>query len=183
MAERKISGNVRIGGIYECDFGSYKAKNGGVTVLRDEAVCDDLNYRIPNEMIKRRPVVVVSKHRGVCTVVPISTTKEKQPKNPKKDLIENGICIDFKGLIPKTHFYDPETPCWAVCYAVQMIDIGRLRDIYDQDEQKHLTVSISAEMVRNVRFGIVKAIGLPSLVHNAPESTNFADEVVETEIA
>lgn len=164
MAERKISGNLQIGGIYECNFGSYKSTVGGITEKRDEADCNDLNYRIPNEMIKCRPVVVISKHRGVCTVIPVSTTREKENRNPKKDLVENGICVPLQGLIPTTHFYDSTTPCWGVCYSAQTIDIGRLRDIFDKNTQKYVSANVTPEVLLKLRFGVVKAIGLPSLV-------------------
>lgn len=164
MATHKIAGNLQIGGIYECNFGSYKSIHGGTTEKRDEADSNKLDYRIPNEMIKSRPVVVISKHRGVCTVIPVSTTPEKAHKNPKKDLIKNGICVPLQGFIPTTHFYDSTTPCWGVCYSAQTIDIGRLRDIFDKSTQKYVSASVTPNILLKLRFGVVKAIGLPSLV-------------------
>jgi uncharacterized protein YifN (PemK superfamily) len=164
LAEHKIAGNLQIGGIYECNFGSYKSINGGTTEQRDEADSSKLDYRIPNEMIKCRPVIVISKHRGVCTVIPVSTTREKEHKNPKKDPIKNGICVPLQGFIPTTHFYDSTTPCWGVCYSAQTVDIGRLRDIFDKSTGKHVSASVTADILLKLRFGVVKAIGLPSLV-------------------
>lgn len=104
LATHKIAGNLQIGGIYECNFGSYKSIHGGTTEKRDEADSNKLDYRIPNEMIKSRPVVVISKHRGVCTVIPVSTTPEKAHKNPKKDLIENGIVFLYRVLFQQHIF-------------------------------------------------------------------------------
>lgn len=163
MAVHKIEGNLRIGGIYECNFGSYKCTSGGHTEKRDEADGNDLNYRIPNEMIKRRPVVVINKHRGLCTVIPVSSTREKEHRNPKKDMAHVGICVPLQGHIPKTHFYD-DSPCWGVCYAAQTIDIGRLRDIYDKNTSSFVKATVPPEMILKLRFGIIKAIGLGSLV-------------------
>lgn len=168
MAIRRISGNVRIGGIYECDFGSYKKINGGLTVSRDEADDTDLNYRIPNEMIKRRPVVVISRHKGLCTVVPVSATEEKAHKNPKKDMIIQGVCVPLQGHMPQTHFYTSGC-CWAICYAAQTIDIGRLRDIYNRDVSEFVRTTVSSEMLLKLRFGVIKAIGLSSLVPSSEE--------------
>lgn len=163
MALHKIRGNLRIGGIYECNFGSFKCTSGGHTEKRDEADDSDLNYRIPNEMIKLRPVVVINKHRGLCTVIPVSSTREKEHKNPKKDVVNMGICVSMQGHIPKTHFYD-DSPCWGVCYAAQTIDIGRLRDIYDKTTKTFVTATVPSELLLKLRFGVVKAVGLTSLV-------------------
>ncbi len=163
MATLRIAGNVRIGGIYECNFGSYMCVNGGVTESRLDADENNLNYRIPNEMIKRRPVVVINKHRGLCTVIPVSSTREKPHRNPKKDVVEQGICVPLQGFIPRTHFYD-NRPCWGVCYAAQTIDSGRLRDIFDKNTSSYVKAAVPPEMLLKLRFGVVKAIGLASLI-------------------
>lgn len=163
MALLRISGNVVIGGIYECNFGAFKNRAGGVTNSRDEADDSDMNYRIPNEMIKRRPVVVIKKHRGLCTVVPVSATREKLHKNPRKDLVNQGICVPLQGHIPVTHFYTGG-PCWGVCYAAQTIDAGRLRDIYNKNTSSFESAFVSADVLLKLRFGIIKAIGLESLI-------------------
>lgn len=163
MAVHRIAENIRIGGIYECNFGSYKCVNGGLTESRADADEADLNYRIPNEMIKRRPVVVINKHRGLCTVIPISSTREKPHKNPKKDVVNQGICVPLQGYIPITHFYKND-PCWGVCYAAQTIDIGRLRDIYDKNTSLYVKATVPSEMLLKLRFGVIKSIGLESLV-------------------
>lgn len=84
MSKTKIAENVKIGHIYECNFGLYKKIDGsGETSNAIEASDGDLNYRIPHELIKKRPVIVIGKHRGLCTVVPISTTFEDHKKEKK----------------------------------------------------------------------------------------------------
>lgn len=168
MAQLKISGNVTVGGIYECDFGAYRSVGNGVTHSRDNAVDSDMNYRIPNEMIKRRPVIVISKHRGLCTVVPVSATREKVNRNPRKDLVHQGICVSLQGYVPETHFYDGRDN-WGVCYAAQTIDSGRLRDIYDRTTGSFKKSVVPPELLLKLRFGVVKAIGLPSLVPEEEE--------------
>lgn len=100
MAILRIKGNVRIGGIYECSFGQFKkiaSLGGGLTPSRDDADESDLNYRIPNELIKKRPVIVISKHRGLCTVVPVTGTKELH-KKPEKVPENMGIHVQLQGL-------------------------------------------------------------------------------------
>lgn len=161
---------MRVGGIYECNFGSYKSLVSGeeVTHSRDDADEENLNYRIPNEMIKRRPVVVIKKHRGLCMVVPVSATREKPHKNPRKDQVEQGICVPLSAWIPQTRFYTGKD-CWGVCYAAQTIDIGRLRDIYDKNTGTFVNAMVSDEMLLKLRFGIVKAVGLESLVPSTEE--------------
>lgn len=78
-------------------------------------------------------------------------------------MVHVGICVPLQGHIPKTHFYD-DSPCWGVCYAAQTIDIGRLRDIYDKNTSSFVKATVPPEMILKLRFGIIKAIGLGSLV-------------------
>ena len=156
---------MNVGGVYECNFGSYKSTitDEEITHIRDDADDNNLNYRIPNEMIKCRPVVVIKRHRGLCTVVPVSATREKEHRDPRKDLVLQGICVPLEAYIPRTHFYVGK-PCWGVCYAAQTIDAGRLRDIFDKNTGKFVSATVPSEMLLKLRFGIIKAIGLESLV-------------------
>lgn len=178
MAILKIKDNVKIGGIYECDFGLYKEIGTvtGVTKDADKADINNLNYKIPHELIKRRPVVVVSKHRGLCLVVPISTTKETHKKTSK--IPENqGIHVkltetDFPS---SAHFYSNKVDMWAKCNLVTAIDSGRLRDLYSKNEDgKRIFLDvfkIPQETLIKIREGIVKSIGFQEILEKEEENT------------
>lgn len=165
MAILRIKNNVKIGGVYECSFGSFKKlleHGGGVTNQRGEADESDHNYRIPNELIKKRPVIVISKHRGLCTVVPVSGTKELNTK-PGKVPETMGIHVQLQGHIPTTHRYE-DKPCWGLCNLAHTIDSGRLRDIYDENTKGFIVSAVSQEMLIKLRFGVMRSIGMGSLI-------------------
>ncbi|KUM52197.1 type II toxin-antitoxin system PemK/MazF family toxin [Rheinheimera sp. EpRS3] len=166
MAQLKINGNVKIGHIYECEFGMFKKKMDGLTTSdKDDAVQDDYNYRIPNEMIKRRAVVVVGKHRGQYVVVPISSTKETANR-VEKEPESKGFHVPLKlGDFPVTKRYEAETARWAKSNLVTTIDGGRLRDIYDDVQQSHILAhQMSEDTLKKVREGIIISIGMNSLL-------------------
>ncbi|HTG56479.1 MAG TPA: type II toxin-antitoxin system PemK/MazF family toxin [Niabella sp.] len=165
MAQLKIAGNVRIGHIYECDFGLYKKPDGTVTDNRDEACTDDYNYRIPNEMIKKRAVVVIGKHRGIYLVVPISSTKETAVR-PDKEPESKGFHIKLTEQdFPVTSRYQAGTERWAKSNLIEAVDGGRLRDI--RSDQGHLSAhKITDETLRKIREGVMIAIGLRDLIPN-----------------
>lgn len=171
MAMTKIAGNVKIGGIYECDFGLFKANSElcamNTTSNADQALSDDLNYKIPHELIKKRPVIVIGKHRGLSLVVPISTTKELHKKASK--ISENqGIHIklnetDFPAGAYK---YQNDIDMWAKCNLISHVDNGRLRDLRSSlDTSQHLPVFIvSPETLEKIRTGVLLSIGMKPLL-------------------
>ncbi len=86
-------------------------------------MCDYGTGFVPPEMVKPRRVVVISpkwlNNRGICTVVPISTT----PPTP-----ELSIHIRFEA--GKYVFFSDKKPCWAKCdmqSAVSMKRLDRIR--------------------------------------------------------
>jgi uncharacterized protein YifN (PemK superfamily) len=165
MAKLKINGNVKIGGIYECHFGSYKHKTIAGQTTNDpvEASVNDYNYPIPLEIIKKRAVVVIAKDRGLCTVVPISSTKEKFTK-PSKDPVAKGIHILLGNDFPTTHHYQTKDR-WAKSNLVRTIDSSRLTDIYCSNHGGFIqTHQISEEILRKIRYGVIIHIGLRDLV-------------------
>lgn len=181
MAKKLIAGNVKIGGIYECDFGLFKDNNQCqklTTTDSSEADISDLNYKIPHELIKKRPVVVVSKHRGLCLVVPISTTQELHKKKVK--IPENqGIHVK----IPHSDFpqgafkYAHNVDMWAKCNLITHVDVGRLRDLRSSNNTSaHLPVfTVSNELLKKIRHGIILSIGMKELLEAAQESSTEAE--------
>ncbi len=167
MAQLKITGNVRIGHIYECEFGFFKHTNGiNVTSNRDEAIEDDYNYKIPNEIIKKRPVIVIGKHKGLYIVVPISSTEEthrKPHKNPENTGLHTRLqAIDF----PETHHYRTNITRWAKSNLVSSVDGGRLRDIFNHNTRAFVPAHrISDDTLKKVREGVIIAIGMRDLLH------------------
>ena len=165
MAILRIKDNVKIGGIYECSFGSFKrliSEGGGLTHSRTEADESDLNYRIPTELIKKRPVIVISKHRGLCTVIPVSGTKELHSK-PAKVPESMGVHVQLQGHLPITHKY-MDIPCWGLCNLAHTIDSGRLRDIYDENAKLFFKGAVSPELLLKLRFGVMRSVGMGSLI-------------------
>lgn len=65
-----VIGNIKRGHILECHFGNYThAKDGeGNAILDDNGVAtydrEHFNTRIPHEIRKTRPVVVLGDHKG-----------------------------------------------------------------------------------------------------------------------
>lgn len=173
MAQLRIKGNVRIGCIYDCNFGLYKEKGSVTKTTTDHHNAElNFNYRIPQELIKKRPVIVVSKHRGLCVVVPISTTKEIHKKESK--IPENqGLHVKLTSNdFPKNSYqYDNREDMWAKCNLVSCIDAGRLSDLFskiDENGQKIFveTFKIPDETLFKIRLGILKAIGCSALLKN-----------------
>lgn len=170
MAMTKIDGKVKIGGIYECDFGLFKANQNCLTETTSdarEAVDNDLNYKIPHELIKKRPVIVIGKHRGLSLVVPISTTKETHKKAHK--IPENqGIHIklmatDFPSNV---HKYQNNVDMWAKCNLITHIDNGRLTDLRSSSNpRQHLPVFIiPQDTLEKIKMGVLLSIGMQSLL-------------------
>ncbi|MDF5456929.1 hypothetical protein HKB36_06810, partial [Vibrio parahaemolyticus] len=159
MARLKISGNVRIGHIYECEFGLFKHTDGvSTTSNRDFACEDDYNYRIPNEIIKKRAVVVIGKHRGLYLVVPISSTKETD-KKPHKNPEVTGLHTKLQaGDFPETHHYEVGKERWAKSNLVCSVDGGRLRDIFNRNTNGFIPAhKVSDETLKKVREGVLIA--------------------------
>ncbi|PKG73036.1 hypothetical protein CXF86_19770 (plasmid) [Shewanella sp. GutCb] len=165
MAKLRISGNVRIGHIYECNFGLFKKNATEATPSKHEAVENDYNYRIPNEIIKKRAVVVIGKHRGQYIVVPISSTEEtdkKPAKNPENKGFHVRLGLDD---FPVTKHYLAEKIRWAKSNLVSTIDGGRLTDIYDSNIPANIPAhKVSDETLREIREGVIISIGMNDLL-------------------
>lgn len=170
MAQLQISGNVKIGHVYECDFGLFKKEtpshpNDLATSNKFEASEKDYNYRIPNELVKKRAVVVIGKHGGQYIVVPISSTMETHKKAHKVPEVM-GIHIRLLEVdMPITLRYTKEKARWAKSNLVTTVDGGRLRDVFDQATRKSIPAHpVSAKTLEQIRYGVILSIGMPHLI-------------------
>lgn len=157
-----IIGNIKRGDILECDFGNYKevvGENGEVTFDRSH-----FDTRIPHEMRKTRPVLVIGDHKGQYLVVPISSTEDTH-NNPRKTGVGRGFHIQLAAdAIPVTHFYEAGVTRWAKANMVQSVDRHRLSNIYCKKRRERLHLAVPTATLREVQEALIKAIGLPDLL-------------------
>ncbi len=178
MALTRVAGQIRIGHVYECDFGRFKkAGSNAVTSDREEADTTAYDYRIPNEMVKRRAAVVIGKHRGLYLVVPVSSTYEGD-KKPHKIPENTGMHVPMGDDFPETQRYEKGKQRWAKCNLVQSIDGGRLTDIYDHGINKNIPAyKVSEETLLKIRYGVMISRGRGTLVPKADAAPAEAVEI------
>ena len=122
----------------------YAPQNGSILVC-------DYDGILP-EMVKRRPVVVVSSvSEGLCIVVPLSTSPPVhiQPWNLKVVLSEP---------LPPPYI---QMTCWAKCDMVQSVSFERLfllREGKDNGKRKYISRSVGEENLAAIRSGIWRAV-------------------------
>lgn len=116
-------------------------------------------FREP-EMVKRRPVVVVSPrlpHRdGLCTVVPLSTTAPVQAVS---------YVVELSVPMPLPSPFDAQT-VWAKCDMLATVSFERLdlfRTKRDQSgRRKYLHPRLGVDDLARVRGAILSALGMTS---------------------
>ena len=126
-------------------------------------VCDYNTGFVAPEMLKRRPVVVISpnfKHRsGLCTVVPLSTT-------PPDHLVDYHCEINFERRLPQP--FDAES-MWAKGDMVATVGFHRLdllrtgRD--STGKRKYIEPKLSQEDMQKIYSCVLHAIGLSRLTN------------------
>lgn len=140
----------KIGEVLECDFGNFKK-------IGQEIDKRNYNGRIPNEMIKRRMVMVINpKIGGGChLVVPISSTRNVSS-------IRNGTHVSLDEQYFKvTDFYDRRER-WAKCETLQLVSNQRLFKMIDNGER--FDQILPREVVELIQRGIIAAINGKSLI-------------------
>lgn len=145
-----ITYTPKVGDILECDFGNFKGEEGNY---------DKRNYdgRIPNEMIKRRMVVVINPKvgGGLNLVVPISSTKNIAA-------ITKGTHIPLDAsLFRETHFYE-DRKRWAKCETIQLVSRERLFKMIDNGQR--FEQKLPRETVELIQKGVITAINAKSLL-------------------
>ena len=164
MSQLRINGNVKIGHVYDCIFGEFKKLGSGTTANRDEASLD-YNYRIPNEIVKTRLVVVIGKHRGQYNVVPISATKETAKRKDKEPEAKGFHVMLDDNDIPVTPRYSYGVHRWALSNLITTVDGGRFRDLFNSDTKKPvLSQKVSDNTLRKIREGVIISIGMRDLI-------------------
>ncbi|WP_417493761.1 type II toxin-antitoxin system PemK/MazF family toxin [Maricaulis sp.] len=112
----------------------------------------------PPEMVKRRPVVVLSprlrRRDGLVSVVPLSTTRPGRP-------VPYVVPLSLTPLPPAP--FDAQA-CWAKCDMVSCVGFGRL-DFFRTPRggvrrRTYLKLGLSADQLAQVRCGVKHALGL-----------------------
>ena len=122
-------------------------------------ICDyTTGFRKP-EMVKRRPVVVVSprlrRRNGLCAVVPLSTT-------PPNSAEAYHCRIVFERSLPEP-WSSPEM--WAKCDMLATVGFGRLDLIRTARDpatgtRKYLTVQLKSEDLESVKRAVLASLGM-----------------------
>ena len=123
-------------------------------------VCDFAGYREP-EMVKRRPVVVISprfrQRDGLCTVVPLSTTKPRTVCEYHCELV-------FDPVMPKPY---SEPQMWVKADMVCAVSFDRLTLPYIGKDPQGTRVydirHISEDDLRRVQVCVLNGMGLARL--------------------
>ena len=122
-------------------------------------ICDFRTGFVPPEMVKKRPVVVVSprfrKGTNLCTVVPLSRTPPKIVKAYHHELDPTSHPDYCRGLtLP---------PVWAKCDMVTTVSIDRL-DRYRlkalHTNRQYVAHTIENADLQAIQAGILNALGL-----------------------
>lgn len=124
-------------------------------------VCNyDTGFR-PPEMVKVRPVVVVSpqRHNGLtCTIVPLSTTEPEHPSDLQHELHPFSLPARLRS----------RGRTWAKCDMVNTVSLERLDRVKDgrgpDGIRKFVTQSVTLDDLHSIRRGILLALGLGTLV-------------------
>lgn len=116
-------------------------------------VCDYCTGFVPPEMVKARPVVVVSprlRHRNdLCTVVPLSTTAP--------DPVEDYHCsIMLPRPLPKP--FDT-LPMWAKCDMLSTVSFKRL-NLISIGRRQYITPAVGDNNLEQIKRCILYALGM-----------------------
>jgi len=150
-----ISYNPDVGEVLICDFGQF----------RDPPLTPAFDGRLPPEMIKRRPVVVLSsKISRACIVVPLSTTLDKAK-------LAKGMHVEVpKQAIPELAYFTPETR-WAKSDLVSQVSHERLYMLRDPSRSHTHKHHLSRELVAEIQKAVIKSISASWLLAPAIDET------------
>lgn len=112
-------------------------------------MCDFSGFIAP-EMVKTRPVVVISKHKkngGLVTIVPLSTTKP-EPLEPYHYPMPSNPLPDKSNI-----------QCWAKCDMVYTVSLARL-DRYKLKKREYIVPVINNEDFEQIQKAVAKALKL-----------------------
>ncbi|MFZ7321324.1 type II toxin-antitoxin system PemK/MazF family toxin [Comamonas jiangduensis] len=176
---KTISKNPKRGDIYECLFGHFLPVDPAQP--QGPFRKDNFDYRIPNEIRKRRPVVILSDRSGQFIVVPISTREDIAKKAHKKAEAQ-GIHVRIpEGAIPETGFYKKGTLCWAKADLIQTVDVKRLRE-FPKGDGTHVTGAVDGKTLQEIQDAVLRALGLKEknrLTNSQKQTDESVEEPVE----
>ncbi|OSI13746.1 hypothetical protein BWD09_12660 [Neisseria dentiae] len=112
-------------------------------------ICDFRGYEVP-EMIKKRPVVVIAKHKHnsqLVSIVPLSSTEPSIYDNYHHKMSNNP-------LPDKQHI-----ECWAKCDMVATVSLNRL-DRYKPANGQRCVPQISYEDFQAIKSAVANALKL-----------------------
>lgn len=116
-------------------------------------MCDYRTGFAPPEMVKARPVVVVSprlrRREGLCTIVPFSTT-------PPAPVEAHHCALRLLSPLPKP-FDAPDV--WAKCDMLATVSFQRL-DLIRVGKRKYIVPELSDHQLEAVRRGVLHALGM-----------------------
>jgi mRNA interferase MazF len=113
---------------------------------------------LPPEMVKRRPVIVVSprlpRRDGLCAVVPLSGTK---PDHPVPYVVQLELAEDLPHPFPQKVW-------WAKCDMIATVGFKRL-DLFrtvrgDGGQRRYLHPKLDDEQFALVKAGIIAGLGI-----------------------
>ncbi len=113
--------------------------------------CDYRGFVLP-EMVKKRPVIVVSKHRQnskLLAVVPISSTP---PTNPTDYHVEMDVQFCSAHLSIQK--------CWVKCDMINVVSTDRLNLVRDKKSGIRHAPDVGIIFLDRIKEGIRKAHGL-----------------------
>jgi mRNA interferase MazF len=124
-------------------------------------ICDYDTGFAPPEMVKRRPVVVISpqitKRVGLCTVIPLSTT-------PPENIMPYHCQIKINPPLPKP--WDAQEP-WVKADMVFAAAFSRLNLIQEPrrrgDERNYIIYALPDDELKKIRKCLLFSLGLGSL--------------------
>lgn len=112
-------------------------------------MCDFRGYVVP-EMVKVRPVIIVSrnrKNRELITVVPLSTTAPEYLEGHHHELSSNPL-PGKEGVT-----------CWAKCDMIATVSLARL-DRYKVARREYVAPSLAEADFEAIKKAIMSALGL-----------------------
>lgn len=123
-------------------------------------MCDfTTGFRLP-EMVKNRPVVVISrKHRDLCTVVPLSTVEPSPVEPCHHKLSEHSLPFQLtKGR-----------DVWAKCDMITTVGFGRLdRILIGRDRRtgrrQYASQRVNRADLRAIRAAVLHVLALNDLI-------------------
>jgi uncharacterized protein YifN (PemK superfamily) len=169
---KSITTNPTRGDVYDCIFGNYLPLDPSQPTGPFDKT--SYNYRIPHEMRKRRPVVILGERNKQLLVAPISTTEDVHIK-PHRTGEALGLHIRLIGNeIPNNGFYTENVDRWVKVDLIQSIDVKRLRE-FRMPDGSHVTGKLSRETLAEVQLAVFRILGF-SLKIQEVKSILFPDQ-------